>query len=288
MTRHILPLLPPHAVYVEPFCGGAAIMFAKGKPDTGGYQEVLNDIQDDLVNAYRVARDPKTRDALLDMLEGTPYSRTEHTTARALRKNPSTDPVTRAWATLVAHGQGILSRPNSPWALSPKPGGTNGKAWANRRDRYPAAFERLREVYIENKDALACIRLWDNPRTLFYCDPPYIATNQGDYAGYKESDLEALLSVLQEVKGSVVLSGYASPLMDSLGPEWERHEFQVYCSATTASGKEISNPERTEIVLVRDRSGDVPAEGRKFLWQPAEARAKSEIIDILDLLGTPA
>jgi len=29
MVRHILPIIPEHNLYCEPFCGGAAIFFAK-------------------------------------------------------------------------------------------------------------------------------------------------------------------------------------------------------------------------------------------------------------------
>ena len=29
MLKHILPLIPPHQLYTEAFCGGAAVLFAK-------------------------------------------------------------------------------------------------------------------------------------------------------------------------------------------------------------------------------------------------------------------
>lgn len=29
MLKHILPLIPPHHIYTEAFCGGAAVLFAK-------------------------------------------------------------------------------------------------------------------------------------------------------------------------------------------------------------------------------------------------------------------
>lgn len=45
IASKIVPLLPPHTVYVEPFAGGAAVFFEKGRPETGNksaYREVLN------------------------------------------------------------------------------------------------------------------------------------------------------------------------------------------------------------------------------------------------------
>ncbi len=61
MSRHILPLLEsiPHTVYVEPFAGGAALLFAKERrkiTDKSHYREVINDTNNLVVNFYRVAK----------------------------------------------------------------------------------------------------------------------------------------------------------------------------------------------------------------------------------------
>ena len=42
MLKHILPLIPPHKIYTEAFCGGAAVLFAKRPSEA----EVINDIAD--------------------------------------------------------------------------------------------------------------------------------------------------------------------------------------------------------------------------------------------------
>lgn len=52
LAKYILPLFPEHTCYVEPFCGGAALFFLK-KP---GKVEVINDINGDLMNLYRVVK----------------------------------------------------------------------------------------------------------------------------------------------------------------------------------------------------------------------------------------
>ena len=52
LARHILPLFGEHTCYVEPFCGAAALFFMK-KPVKA---EVLNDINGELVNLYRVVQ----------------------------------------------------------------------------------------------------------------------------------------------------------------------------------------------------------------------------------------
>lgn len=52
LAKHILPLFPEHTCYVEPFCGAAALFFMK-EPSKA---EILNDINGDLVNLYRVVK----------------------------------------------------------------------------------------------------------------------------------------------------------------------------------------------------------------------------------------
>ncbi len=52
LAKHILPLFPEHTCYVEPFCGAAALYFLKAPAKV----EVINDVNGELVNLYRVVR----------------------------------------------------------------------------------------------------------------------------------------------------------------------------------------------------------------------------------------
>jgi hypothetical protein len=54
LAKHILPLFEnPHQCYVEPFAGGAALLFMR---DTPAPVEVLNDMHSELVHLYRCVR----------------------------------------------------------------------------------------------------------------------------------------------------------------------------------------------------------------------------------------
>lgn len=50
LAKQLLPLFPEQTCYVEPFCGGDAILFMKAPSKA----EVFNNINGDIVNLYRV------------------------------------------------------------------------------------------------------------------------------------------------------------------------------------------------------------------------------------------
>ena len=88
----------------------------------------------------------------------------------------------------------------------------------------PAIAGRLLRVQIENRPADDIIRLYDDPGTLFYCDPPYVHASRGDSKAYGfEMDDEAhktLANVVSTCKGKVAMSGYHCDLMDTLYSGW--------------------------------------------------------------------
>lgn len=69
MLPRLLPLLPPHTLYCEPFAGGLAVLLAKGRSPA----EVVNDLNGDLVSLYRCAQ--YHLDALISEVEFTISSR---------------------------------------------------------------------------------------------------------------------------------------------------------------------------------------------------------------------
>lgn len=75
MADLIVSLLPPHRVYMEPFAGSLAVLFAK-KPSV---HEIVNDLDDAVVTFFRMLRD---RPADLERAcRLTPYARTEYRNA---------------------------------------------------------------------------------------------------------------------------------------------------------------------------------------------------------------
>ncbi|QNU66906.1 DNA adenine methylase [Ruminiclostridium herbifermentans] len=81
-----------------------------------------------------------------------------------------------------------------------------------------AIQERLSKVVIENKDFENLIKVYDNPYTLFYLDPPYYGTEKYYQAQFSQDDHERLYKILTGIKGKFILS------YNNCDYIWERYE----------------------------------------------------------------
>ena len=222
----IISHFPAHELYVEPFAGAASVLLRK--PPVHG--EVVNDIDGNVVNLFRVLRDPAAAAELERLVRLTPFSREEF----QLSYETITDPVERARRVIVRAfmGFGTTSmRKNRTGfrARSYKRNMTGAADWATWPCQIRFFVERLQGVIIENKDALDCIRLHDGSLTLFYVDPPYLEeTRTAGLRSYRneltDEDHRRLIDCLLSINGMVVLSGYANEMYDSALVGWRRVE----------------------------------------------------------------
>lgn len=241
MLRHILPLIPSHNLYCEPFCGGAAIYWSKPQSKV----EVINDTNDELINFYLVLQ---TRfKALEKLIKCTLHSRKTHRTAWEIYQKPADhDPVLRAWAIWVLSTQSFVSKLSGSWGFDKSNGSVARKVMNKKRQFTIALKERIELTQIECRDAIDVVRLYDTPTTFFYLDPPYPETNQGHYCGYTISDLETLLVKLTEIKGKFLLSNYPQDIINRFAKEngWEQKSFRLPISVSKKSVKPI----KTEVL----------------------------------------
>lgn len=229
----ILPLIPEHNLYCEPFCGGAAIFFGKEPSNV----EVINDTNSELINFYRVAKNRFVE--LNQMVNVTLHSRRLHADAKVVYENPHLfDEVKRAWAVWVLASQGFAGKLDGHFGYD-RLKDTTTKKITNKRIAFTEEIAiRLQHVNVECADALYLIMNRDTLETFFYVDPPYYNSNCGHYDGYSIEDFEALLKALAAIKGKFLLSSYPSDILAKYCKEngWKQQVFEQGVSVNSKSG----------------------------------------------------
>ncbi|AXV09853.1 Methyltransferase (plasmid) [Euzebya pacifica] len=248
LADRIVALLPPHRVYLEPYLGSGAVLFAKGPAPV----EIVNDLDDAIVTFFRVLRDRP--DELETACALSPYSRTEYAGSDPFADGIDDLEIARRFWVRVSQGFAKSTAAGSGWST------TATKSVAdtvhNRLGRFAPAARRLAGVQIENCDAaeLVC-RSGKTADTLIYVDPPYLAdtrtwraTPEGGH-GYRldhntERDHRRLADALHQTDATVILSGYDNPLYDELYDDWWRTRFDVH--ENTSNAARASRGRRTE------------------------------------------
>lgn len=207
MLKYILPLIPRHEIYVEPFAGGAAVFWAKESAPV----EVINDTNKEVINFYQVVQ--KEFPALQEEIQATLHSREQHRQAVIVYQNPDMfTPLKRAWAFWVLSCQSFSASLASGWRY-----GRSKKVERlidRKRNNFTTTIkERLELTQIDCNDAIKVIQSRDTPDTFFYCDPPYFNANMGHYGGYTRQDFTDLLETLSHIKGKFLLSSYPSDIL---------------------------------------------------------------------------
>jgi DNA adenine methylase len=223
LARWIIKFLPRGKLYVEPFAGAASVFWHLPEPYP---VEVLNDLDQRIVNLYRVLQDREKFRELLHRLIWTPYSRAEFARALEVLRDPGADEVSRAWAFFVAQNQGFGGEADAvgDWGRaltsSDRSMAKTTSRWRSRLKLLSYWHERLSRVQIDSVDALRAIRYWDTPDTVFYVDPPYVLDARVNKKVYTNEltldDRRRLVETLLQVKGKVLLSGYDHPVYRSL------------------------------------------------------------------------
>jgi len=228
-VKKLLPLIPEHQTYVEPFVGGAALFFAKDPSPV----EVLNDLDSNLINFFRVLRDPLKFERFHHLVSLTVFSREEFHFCKA-RLQDTQDDVERARRFFVVARQSYGGDFSGGFAYSVTDASRgmakNVSAYLSAIDGLPEISARLRTAQIEHDDFRAVIKRFDRPGTFFYLDPPYVHSTRrctGNYScEMSDQDHEDLVALLLDLKGKAILSGYANPIYEPLERGgWERHDF---------------------------------------------------------------
>lgn len=269
--KKLLPLIPRGGEpYTEAFLGGGSVIL--NKPMQG--PEAVNDIDDRIVNLFRVLQDRERVKRLKYLLAHTPRSKSERERAKAMMDDPSLPPEERAWAFVVTSLLGFGGNTDSAgWGIvnvDVAEGRTNPVL--SRLRKLGKIVDRMRHVQIDNRDAVRFLKLRNTPEAVHYIDPPYHPDTYGQKSRsggriYRHDDGEdlhkRLVPTLLDLKGAVVLSCYYHPVYDPLiEAGWLRLDFRTASSfikrsqalGTVGPGSVLANAPRVETVLLNPKA----------------------------------
>lgn len=208
LRKQIIELLPleGHTCYVEPFGGAAWVLFAKSPSPV----EVLNDIDQELINFFRVVREKP--EELIQSFELELVSRAEFDRLASLDLSELSD-IQRAhrfYYLIMAGWGGELNYPRFQTSITD--GGHGNRlfgALKTLRKRIEPVHERLSTVIIENLSWEKCLERYDKEKTIMYLDPPYPG-NGCNYAHNMKSweEHQNLVDTLENAKCRWILSSY--------------------------------------------------------------------------------
>ena len=216
MKKTLLGLVPEHNIYAEVFAGSAKLLFAK---EPAGL-EVMNDLNGDVTNFFRVAKHRPAE--LAERFEVECIHAGRFRELRASADEPGEiDRAMRfaylAWFSFGGKGQHFASLS----AKSPK-----AKRPLDRvRELLREVAARLARVLIEQRDFLEILARYDSSGTFFYLDPPYVAFQpNGRYEPLAPEQRKKLFGTLKRIEGKFLLSFDDHPEVRELAA---KHRFQV-------------------------------------------------------------
>jgi len=193
-----------HTCYVEPFAGAAAIFFAKEPVKT----EVLNDINGELVNLYRVVQ--HHLDEFVRQFRWALSSRQLFDWAKATAPVTLTD-IQRAARFFFLQKQAFGGKVDGQTFGTATTSGSRLNL-LRIEEALSEAHLRLNGVFVEHLPWADVVTRYDRPHTLFFMDPPYWGT-----AGYGvEFGLEQyaqMAELMRAMKGRAVVTVNDIPAM---------------------------------------------------------------------------
>jgi DNA adenine methylase len=220
----IIENMHPHHSYLEPYFGGGAILMNKEPSRI----ETINDLDDDVVNLFRIIQNSGTREELIQQIVFTPYARSEYDNAFPDNSDGLSD-VERARNYLIRSGMGYGFRlcDNVGWKrdVAAREAAYAVRYWNDLPEVITGVAQRLKMVQIEHKPAVELIKAFNHENVLIYADPPYVMstrTRKQYRHEMTDQDHVELLETLLQHKGYVMLSGYESDLYNEYLHNWRR------------------------------------------------------------------
>jgi DNA adenine methylase len=240
MRKTIIGLIPPHTCYVEVFGGAAWVLFGKPPSDV----EILNDIDQELINFFRIVRDRP--EDFIDSFDLELVSRAEFKRLAELDTS-KIDEIKRAhrfYYLIMAGWGGELNYPRFQTSITD--GGHGNRligALETLRTRIEPIHKRLHTVIIENLEWQECIDRYDRQGVVMYLDPPYPGNGVNYFHNMRDwKDHERLAERLAKTQCRWILSSYDSQDIHSLFKDYH------FIDITSASGMNTAKDAKERVV----------------------------------------
>jgi DNA adenine methylase len=248
LAKWILDHTPAHVHYAEPFFGGGSVLLQK---DPSGVSEVVNDLDSELSNFWRVLQDGDQFQEFKRRIEATPFSQVAFEESQEAVAGSLVDRAVAFFIVARQSRQGLcndfatMSRTRTRRGMNEQV-----SSWLTAIEGLPAVHQRLKRVVIFHTEAVKFIRQQDGADTWFYCDPPYLPSTRSAPDAYRHEmsveDHRELLEKLSRITGKFTLSGYPNDLYDSFAIEhgWRKVTRKIDNKSSRKSVKDI----KTEVL----------------------------------------
>jgi DNA adenine methylase len=197
LASQIMARIPEHTAYVEPFTGGGQVFFHKQPSKI----EVLNDLDGELVNFYRVCQ--SHHEELIRYMHFMLLSREWFGRLQRMPPSSLTD-IQRAARYLylqkVAFGGRVRSQSYGYFVTS-----SNRFNPTKLPKLIEEAHTRIAKAQIECGPYEEVLERYDRPTTFFYLDPPYYGIKLYRH-NLERDDFVTLRDRLREIKGKFLMS----------------------------------------------------------------------------------
>lgn len=228
LAKRVIDIFPEHLTYVEAFAGGAQVFFRKAPSKV----EVLNDLDHEIVNFYRVCQ--QHYEELLRYFKYVVVSRQWFDLLKRSEPSTLTD-IQRAarylyllrncFASLVrnpVYHRNVIQPPSFNLESLP--------------ELLENAHKRLERVQLECAPYEEVIDRFDRPTTLFYLDPPYFGRKLYRH-NLGEADFEKLAGQLKKTRGKFILSLNDVPEVRKLFGDFHIQGVELHYTSQKEAGK---------------------------------------------------
>lgn len=275
-ARKIISMIPLDIkCYAEAMVGSGAVLFAK--PITPN--EHINDKDDNIITFWKCVKN--RRQELIDSFKYVPVSRTIFYDYRdKYLRNDFKDDIEKAhvfyYLCKVSFGSRMLNPTYG--GLSPERASSFNHNTLNRL--FDRAWERLKNVSIDNLDYQDFIASRDRETTFFFFDPPYHELAQYNITSWCNEDYEQLCDSCHEMQGRFLLTINGTSFIRSLFDGFYIHEYDVVYTLTKDDNEQVVK----ELIIT-----NYPVHERAITATSIEIRSKrlkkaQEEISVFDFL----